>query len=119
MVKKSYAVMNMSYRDPSREEDYLLTRAQGKPSFHIPVNMADTQKMYASENTELICQNTLNELELDRYTKQEVNIMVEDLVMEVQQHVNDVFVVDKITEDTVINKPENEEKLVFDFLPIL
>ena len=40
--------------------------------------MVDTQKMYASEATELICQATLNEIELDRYTKQEVNIMVED-----------------------------------------
>lgn len=119
MVKKSYAVMNMSYRDPSREEDYLLTRIQGKPSFHIPVNMVDTQKMYASEATAFICQDTLAELECDMYTKHELDTMVEDLVMEVQRHADNVFTAGPNANESITNIPDNEEKLVFDFLPIL
>ena len=48
MAKKSYAVMNMAYRDETRTDDYLLERVQGKPSFNFPVNMGETQYMYAS-----------------------------------------------------------------------
>lgn len=79
MVKKSYAVMNLSYRDETRTDDYLLERVEGKSTFNIPINMEETQFMYASELTELICQDTLRELETDRYTQQEIDQMLQDL----------------------------------------
>lgn len=63
MNKKSYAVMNLSFDDDTRNSDYLLEQVQGKTKYNLPVNMLETHKMYPSELTELICVNTLTELE--------------------------------------------------------
>ena len=69
MPKKSYAIMNMSYKDNTREGDYLLEEVDGKPSFNMPVNMNETQFMYPSDLTEFICQDALRSLETEKNIK--------------------------------------------------
>ena len=119
MAKKSYAVMNMAYRDETRTDDYLLERVQGKPSFNFPVNMGETQYMYTSELTEMICQNTLSEIENDQYTQQEINNKLQDLCLDIERHANDVFASSNVDLINNSDLPSNEERLTFDLLPIL
>lgn len=84
MAKTNYAVMNLSYRDNTRTDDYLLERVQGSPTFFMPANMdEELHCMFPSELTELICQDTLRELETDRYTSQEIDNMLQDLRFEI------------------------------------
>lgn len=83
-VKKSFAVMNLAYRDKTRTDDYLLERVQGRNSmFSIPLDMQEFQYMYASDLTELICQDALREQETDKYTKQELDNILQDLRFEI------------------------------------
>lgn len=84
MARKTYAVMNLSYRDNSRTDDYLLEKVSHESKFFMPANMdEEIQCMYPSELTELICQDTLREIETERYTCQEIDNMLEDLRLEI------------------------------------
>ena len=119
MANKSFAVMNMAYRDVTRESDYLLERVQGKPTFNIPVNMKETQYMYASVPTEMICQDTLRELENDQYTQQEIDLKIQDLQLDIERHINDMIAIGTQDEIDVKHKPVNEERLILNVLPLL
>jgi len=83
MAKKSYAIMNLSYRDETRTGDYLLERVEGKDTFNMPATMGESNFMYAGELTEMICQDALRELETDRYTSQEIDNKLQDLSFEI------------------------------------
>lgn len=69
MAKKSYGVMNMSYRDESRKEDYLLYKTATESKLNIPINMPSCGVMYPTELTNMICTDTLREYETDTYSK--------------------------------------------------
>lgn len=62
MALKSYGVMNISYTDESRTEDYLLEETEGATSFNIPPKLPMCGYMFPSEFTELIASETLAEL---------------------------------------------------------
>lgn len=87
MAVKSYGIENMSFRDSSRAQDYLLVRIPGAEEYHIPVNMAETSYMFPSELTEIICKDNLIERELDRYTAEEIENLAEDMKIEVQNYI--------------------------------
>ena len=61
MADKTYAVMNMSYRDETRTEDYLLTKTANEKRLNIPVNIPEYGIMYPDELTTVICTDTLRE----------------------------------------------------------
>ena len=69
MAKKTYAILNLSYKDRTKQEDYLLEAVDGKSSFNIPINMGDTQYMYPSELSAFICQDALRSLETSKNIK--------------------------------------------------
>lgn len=88
MANKSYGIENLAFRDPTRNEDYLLTRVQGAPSFNMPANMAECSYAFPSELTEMICTDTLRERDNDTYTQTEVDNKFEDLVLDVKQTIS-------------------------------
>ena len=118
-VKPSYAIMNISYRDKTRDTDYLLTRVQGKTKFFLPASMPESQFMFPSEPTEFICKDFSKERELDQYSQEEIDNKIEDLTIEINQHINDnISTVYPESDHVKDNCPVNAERLILNILPV-
>lgn len=115
MAVKSYGIENMSFRDKTRDKDYLLTRIPGAEEFHIPVNMEETSYMFPSELTEIICKDNLIERTLDRYTAGQIENLAEDLKIEVQNYIKKAATqfVDEAPKDDDGTLLLNADSLVF------
>ena len=52
-MKKSYTVMNLSFSDGTRENDFLLTEVENTKDtkFKLPTNMNETKFMYTTKYT--------------------------------------------------------------------
>lgn len=118
-VKPSYAIMNIAYRDKSRENDYLLSRVYGKAKFFLPVNMPESQFMFPSEPTEFVHKDFLKERELDQYTQEEFENKLQDFTIEVNQHIEDnIDTVHPETDHVDESYPINAERLILNIIPV-
>ena len=64
MKRKNYAVTNLSYKDETRESDYLLVDAGNDGTFSIPDTMDVMPVMFPSDDISFTSQNTLQSLEV-------------------------------------------------------
>ena len=115
MATKSCGLENVSFREPTRTDDYLLTRVSGSSTFNIPITMEETSYMFPSELTELICTDTLAERENDTYSQTEIDNKIEDLEKDVEQYAKDatVSIVDKPSDIDPNMLLLNSEHLIF------
>lgn len=120
MAKKIYSVGNLSYRDTDIVANYNFERVAGKSKFYFPIEFNETSTMCPGELTELICLDTLKELENDQYTKHEINNKIQDLLIDVEEYSKDKIVTSDehtINKNTV-NQLDGENNLFFDSINV-
>ena len=88
MPKKSYGLENVSYRDTERTEDYLLVREPSASTFNFPKNVHPYSYMFPAFKAEFYATETLEERTLAKYTKGEVDDLIQDFTIDVTDFIN-------------------------------
>lgn len=93
-MDKSFAVENLSYRDDTREDDFLLKRVQtGNNKFYYPKNGPEFTYSVPSVMTQITCTESIEEINADMYTEVEISNMLEDIEMDSLTRVNNKAIV--------------------------
>lgn len=87
-IPKSYGIENLSFRDDSRTADYNLVRVQGSTTFNFPINGPECTYAFPSVLTEMSCTESMEMYENDRYTKQEIDNLIQDIEIEATDRLN-------------------------------
>ena len=91
MARTRYNVGNLSYRDDTRKEDYLLEREEGKSTFYFPKDVVDYGFVTAGNHTEFSCESNLKDRITDQYTKQELNNVLDDFKFDMIEYIKEIL----------------------------
>ena len=90
-MSKELGIMNLSYNDESRTEDYLL-KFEG-PSiprkFNLPKSIQNFQRMYPKKPFEFICDD--DSMDTKYYSAKQIDAMLEDFTCDLECHIADMY----------------------------
>lgn len=118
MKRKIYGVMNLSFGNPRRKEDYLLVREKSRhDTFRLPDAIEDFGYLYPVDHVKFIAGDS-SLIEGEQYTIMEINQKVDEMANEVEQYLADLLRSGKKGEvDTSPSLYGNT--MILEFIPML
>ena len=102
-MSKALGIMNLSYNDESRTEDYLL-KIEGSSiprKFNLPKSIQNFQRMYPKKPFEFICDD--ESMDAKYYSAEQIDAMLEDFTYDVELHIADMFSIASVPTSTIKN----------------